>query len=179
MPFFSFDSINQSILSVDDNGLVIPHESVAEYAVNSKTSDNHANNCSQDEDSSPSVAQNVIDSSADLSVKIGYYWECSASCGWGNNNKTQEASDALEELYGQIANFHTNDIYDLSHNLLSCSISSDLKGHDRTCSEFDGKDTFSTKSGCKSISAVLGLLAPHFKEIRTFRVTKQWHCNLF
>ena len=115
-----------------------------------------------------SVADDNNHGSSESSTKTVISWECGTSCGWGNNNKTKEATECLTTLYANIADRSSCNIRKFCTDMDKCTIRSSFKkGHTIHCYEHISADSFQNSAGCMSAFLRLRTLQPHFKEIRT------------
>ena len=150
MPYYSMDSnSNTTVLPVTVDNVVLPCEMAEQYCIATRTDD------TAESQEAPEV------------LPEGFTWECNEACSFSSdNNKMREAYEAVKRIYVSYANYVTGDIHYLCDHLFDCVVKSHKKGHDRTCSEMCGPDTFNTVSGCDSHLAILSLLSPHFPRIR-------------
>ena len=150
MPFDCSETIdNESSVPIDESGQGITNSTYTEYPILSSSGEP---NCLAY--SSSTVGQ----------------WDCSyRTCGWGNNDYTEEVSAKLLQAFERIVECGTNDIHSLVDQMNQCSARTcpERKGHPSSCYECQEDNTFRNISGCDSFFLTLRRIQLHFPTIRT------------
>ena len=101
---------------------------------------------------------------------MAYEWTCEATCRFGDNAYTRDASEKLESIYKRLVASTPSDISDLVDEMKICKVQSTVerKGHDASCYEVsDPEASFKNISGCNSFMLHLKRLQSHFPRLRT------------